>query len=121
MATTLSPSGLSKPASPDTGATFWAALAAVIQALNDHTHSNADSSPIVKTQAISGASWGADLGGGKYRQTITLSGSLLYDSINISFRDGSGYIVYPTVEKVSSTSYYVYSNNSALAMTAIYT
>lgn len=120
MSTTLSPSGLKKPANPDTGVTFWDQLAAAIQTLNDHTHSGTDSSLLGTRQTISSGSWGSDLGGGSYRQLITLPGSFLYDNISIQIRDASGHVASPTIEKVSATTYYVYTNDNTLTWTAVY-
>lgn len=119
MSTTLSPSGLKKPASPDTGATFWTDLANAIQRLNDHTHSGADSSLLAKTQSIPSGSWSAY--GSGYRQLVTLASGLLVSSISIQIRDASGHMVYPTIEKVSSNTYYVYTNDNTQNWTAVYT
>jgi hypothetical protein len=122
MASTLSPSSLRKPANPDTGATFWDDVAAAIQRLNDHTHSGADSTLLGKTQDILAASWGADLGGGKYRQTVTLAAGLNYDNISIQIRLKTlGHVIYPTIEKINTTSYYCYTNDNSLDFTAVYT
>ncbi len=121
MSSVLSPSGLSKPDSSDTGATFYAMIAAAIQMLNDHDHNKAaGGSPIVKTQSILSAAW-ASQGSGQYRQTVTLPGALTFDTIAMQFRTSAGVQVHPTIEKVSSTSYYIYTNDSTLTYTALYT
>lgn len=113
--------GFKKPANPDTGATFWDDLAFDIQQTNDHTHNGVNSAPLVKNQTISSGAWGSDLGGGKYKQTITLPGSLTYDTIGISHRIASGHLAYPTVEKVSSTTYDIYTNDNTISFVAVYT
>ena len=117
--------GYKKPQNPDTGAVFWPALEFDIQRLNDHTHNGVDSAPLVKTQTISSASWGADLGGGSYRQLITLPNTastvLTFDAVSIEIRLASGTVIYPTIEKVSSTTYYIYTNDNSLTYTAVYT
>jgi hypothetical protein len=117
--------GFKKPQTRDTGSTLFAALEENIQQLNDHTHNGVNSSKltaaavVASTQAVPFASWVAT-SQGNYRQLITLSG-LLYDEITISMRNSSGHLVYAQVEKVSATSYYVYTNDNATAFTAVYT
>ena len=121
MSTTLT-YGLKKPVNPDTGATFWSDLEFDITQLDAHTHNGATSAPVVKTQSISSANWGSDLGGGTYKQTITLTGSLLFDSISIQIRltDSTTDIIHPKIEKLTSTSYYIYTNDNSKSFTALY-
>ena len=112
--------GYKIPRNPDKGSTFFTQLEDNIQRVNDHSHNGVNSAPLAKTQSISSASWGADLGGGRYKQTITLTGSLTYDTIVIQIRLSSGHIIHPTIEKVSGTSYDVYVNDNSLNLTAVY-
>ena len=113
--------GYKKPEDNDTGAAFWDALAENIQKLNDHTHNGTNSALIpVQTQSISAGSWVATGTVGQYRQLVTLPGSLTYDNIAIEMRLSTGERVYPNVEKVSSTTYYVYTNDNSVAFTAVY-
>jgi hypothetical protein len=121
MSIPLSPSGLNLPQNPDTGATFWADLEAAIQLLNDHTHSGSDSSSLAKSQNILAAGWGADLGGGTRKQTVVLPGALVFDTITMEFRLASTReIIYPRVEKVSATTYDIYTNDPSLQLVAVY-
>lgn len=125
MATTTS-HGLQKPQTGDTGATFWTDLANAIQVLNDHTHNGTNSelltaaSSLAVTQTVSSGSWGADLGGSKYRQLVTLPGTLIFEGSVIQVRLSTGEMVYPTIEKVSSTTYYIYSNDNSKTFTVYY-
>jgi hypothetical protein len=126
MSTTLS-YGFKKPQDGDRGSTFFDDLEADIQQLNDHTHNGTNSSLLsiqaitVTTQAISSASWAAQ-GGGTYKQTVTLPGTLTYDAIGMEFRiTSSKHVIYPTIEKVSSTTYDIYTNDNSIGVTAIYT
>lgn len=113
--------GYKLPETDDTGDTFWPALEDNIQQLNDHTHNGTNSALLaVATQSILAASWSADLGGGSYRQLITLPGSRTFDGTSIEMRLSSGHIIYPTIEKVSATTYYVYTNDNTVNMTAVY-
>jgi hypothetical protein len=126
MSTTLS-YGYVKPQTGDRGSVFFPALEANIQQLNDHDHDGTDSAKLttassnVMTESILAASWGATIGNGQYRQLITLPVTLSYDTIQIFFRNSSGETVFTKHTKASSSTYYVYTNDDALALTAVYT
>lgn len=117
--------GYKKPQTRDTGSVLFAALEDNIQQLNDHTHNGTNSSKltaaavVASTQSILAAAWVAT-SQGNYRQLVTLSG-LLYDEINIGMRNSSGHIVAAQIEKVSASTYYVYTNDNATGFTAVYT
>lgn len=131
MSTTLS-YGFVKPTTGETGAVFFPILEDNIQKTNDHNHNGTNSARLTAiamaavTQAISSASW-SHQGAGTYRQTVSIPASLqavggTYDDYNIQMRDSSsGNILYLTIEKVSSTSYYVYINDNSISLTAVYT
>lgn len=116
---------IQKPADGDTGATFWDLLEALFDAFDNHTHNGTNSAQLTAssftptTQSISSASW-ASQGSGTYRQTVTLPGALTFDAISIEMRTSAGVVIYPTIEKVTSTSYYVYVNDNTLNLTAVY-
>jgi hypothetical protein len=119
MATILS-TGLRKPANPDTGDTFYQDMADAIQRLNDHTHNGADGQLLaITSQNILAAAWVAT-SGGTYRQLVTLPGTLTYDTITIEWRLSTGERVHPTVERVSATTFYVYTNDNTLQYKALY-
>ena len=121
MSSILSPSSLKKPANPDTGATFWDDLAAAIQRINDHVHKGDDSTLLGQKVDALAASWGSDLGGGKYRQTVALPGAMTVDNVAIQVRlKSTGETIYPTIEKVSSTSIYVYTNDNSKDYTVVF-
>ncbi len=117
--------GYKKPQTRDTGSVLFTALEDNIQQLNDHTHNGTNSSKltaaavVASTQSILAAAWVAT-SQGNYRQLVTLSG-LLYDEINIGMRNSSGHIVAAQIEKVSASTYYVYTNDNATGFTAVYT
>lgn len=117
--------GFKKPQTGDKGSVFFPALETNFQLLNDHTHNGSNSAKLtaasstVVTQAISSASW-ASQGDGMYRQTITLPGTLKYDECQIGMKLSTGAQVFPQVEKVSATTYYVYVNDNSLDLTAVY-
>lgn len=113
--------GYEKPTNPTTGDVFWLALERNIQKLNDHNHDGTTGAPIAAvTAAVSAAAWGSDLGNGKWRQTITLPGSRTFDATRIEVRRSTGEMAYPTIEKIDSTSFYLYTNDDSLAYVISY-
>lgn len=114
--------GYKKPINPDTGDIVFPALEGDIQQLNDHAHNGTDSAPLA-TQSVSilAASWAAaPIAGGVYRQAVTVPTGLSYDVCQIWFKLSTGEYVYPSVERISASSFYVYTNNNALAYTAYF-
>lgn len=114
--------GYKLPADPDTGDVWFPALAFDITRLNSHSHNGTDSAPLSSTtQSILAAAWvAAPIGGGLYRQLVTLPGTLQYDTIEMWFKLSSGEYVYPSVERASANTYYIYTNNNTLQYTASY-
>ena len=121
MPTTLS-NGVIKNANGDTGDTFYADLATNAQLQNDHVHDGVTGNVLTSTQTnISAGSWAASpIGGGSYRQTITLPAGFSYNTCVMEFRLSTGEVVYPTIEKISATQYYIYTNDNSLAYVANY-
>lgn len=114
--------GYYQPEDDDTGDVFWDALAANWARVNSHSHDGTDSEVLTATtQSVSAGSWSADLGGGKYRQLITMPTGLAFDTCAVQCRLASGHIIYPTIEKVSSNTFYLYVNDNTLGLTVVYT
>lgn len=106
--------GYKKPSNPTTGDLFFPALEDDIQLMNDHTHNGSDGALIANTQqTVSSAAWGSDLGGGSYRQLLTVPTGFAYDSARMQVRRSTGEIVYPTIERVSSSTFYLYTNDNS--------
>ncbi len=110
----------------DKGSVFFPALENDIQQLNDHTHNGLNSAKIpsssvtTSTQNVAAAGW-ASVSDGRYRQSVTLAGGLLYDEKVITFKDQTTKAVLILgIEKVSATAFYVYSNNNTLDLTVCY-
>lgn len=121
MAVTLS-KGYIKPANPDTGDIFWGALATNIQLSNDHIHDGTLGAVLpTVTQTIASGSWVAVSGQtGTYSQTVTVPTQFSYDSVEVSFRLSNGTKIYPSVTRVSSSQYIVYSNDNSQNFVAVY-
>lgn len=119
--------GYKLPEAGDRGTLFYDAMEGNITRFNGHTHNGTDSPPLTAqsisgvTQAISSASW-ATYGGpiGFYRQLVTVPAGFDYDIVGISFRLSTGELIFPTVERVSDTQYYVYTNDNTLNYVAVY-
>lgn len=118
--------GFKKPEANDKGSIVFPALEANIQQLNDHDHNGTNSKKISSasilpvTQSISSVGWVA-LGGGHYKQTVTLPGALTFDSIQIEFQDvASGGRLFLSVQKVAASQYDVFTSDNTLDLTAIY-
>lgn len=130
MSTVLS-YGYVKPATGDTGASFWGQLENDIQQLNDHTHNGINSAilsstsinPISDTTSIVAANWLAT-SGGTYRMVVTTPPSITFDSYGMQFTitNGTdiGTRIWPTITKISNTTYYIYSNDNTINVTVLY-
>lgn len=118
--------GRKKPQNADKGTVFFPALEDNIVLDDAHNHNGTNSSKltaassIAVTQSILAAAW-VSLGGGSYRQLVTMPGTITYDDYSIQFRDTTTKeIYYLQAEKVSSNTYYVYVNDNTKALTAVY-
>lgn len=118
--------GFKKPGTGDTGAPVFTAMADNFQKLNDHDHDGSDSarlspaSTLVSTVAVLAAGW-VDQGSGTYRQLVTMPGALKYDEVQIGCKITSSLApVHPTIEKVSATTFYVYTNDNSLGYTLVF-
>ena len=115
------------PEDGDKGSVWFPALEDNINQDDAHSHNGTDSAKISSasvtnlTQAIASGSWVAvGDGTGRFRQAVTLPGTVTFDTLIIRFRDASGNIYYLNTEKISANSFYVYINDNTLDLTAIY-
>lgn len=120
--------GYKKPQNGDRGAAgFFTPMEDNIQRLNDHTHDGTNSAPLPAqsilgvAQNILAVNW-VTYGGptGFYRQLVTVPPGFDYDKVFISFRTTAGHYIFPSVEKVSTTQYYVYITDNTLSLVAVY-
>jgi len=126
MSTTLT-YGQKIPETGDRGAPLFTDLEDNFTRLDGHKHDGIDS-PLLTAQAFVGvvetillANW-VTYGGpiGHYRQLVTMAPGFLFDTTKIGFRTSGGAYIYPTVERVTSTTYYIYSTNNSVDFLAIY-
>lgn len=121
--------GYKKPQTGDKGSIWFPALEDDIEQLNDHNHDGLNSEKLTAAsitgvgQTITAASW-VSLGGGNFRQLVTTPANVNFDDYarNFVINNGSqaGHQIYPSVEKVSNTTYYVYINDNTIDLKILY-
>lgn len=129
MSDTLS-NGYKNPETGDRGTSWFADLNFDIERLNDHNHDGSNSEQIsakyiTKSSAtIASGAWGADLGGSSYKQTITLPSGFTFDDTEMKFKISGGAldgrVFYPTVIKITATTYDIYINDNTQAVLVTY-
>lgn len=118
--------GYKKPQTLDTGSLVFPAMEFNIDRLDSHSHNGTDSAlltsaalPATNQDALA-ANW-VLVSGGRYRQLITMSASLNFDKILMQVRRKTdGFLVNATIEKVTATTYYVYTNDNTVSFTIYY-
>lgn len=117
--------GYKKPQTNDKAAVVFPALEDNFQRLNDHNHDGVNSAAISASSlastvvAVSGAGWGADLGGGMYRQVVNMSPGIAFDTATVEVRTSTGERIYPRVVKISAGQFYVYVTDNTLALNVL--
>ncbi len=115
MSTTLS-NGYKKPDTGDRGNTFFTDLEDNITRVNSHDHDGSNSEPIntknlsKDSQTISSGSWSL-VSDGIYRQLVTVPSGHTVDDMVPKFTIDDD-IYHPTIEKASTTTYYIYINDN---------
>lgn len=118
--------GFKQPETGDRGTVFWPALEDVIEQTNNHNHDGSNSAKLTSSsvttvsQSISSASWAAQ-GGGTFKQTVTMPGTMLYNDYAIVMKLTSDLShVYPTIIRTGANTYDVYVNDSSIDLKAFY-
>jgi hypothetical protein len=117
--------GFLQPENGDPGSVWFPALNDNIQKLNDHNHDGSNSSLLNLssflggTVAILAANWVLDVPG-RYKQTVIVPTGYSYDDFNVLFKLENGDLVYPSVERVSGTSFDIYTCDNTLGYTAVF-
>jgi hypothetical protein len=99
---------LQQPEDGDSGDLWFQALADNISKINDHAHVPN------KTLTADSANWGADLGNNEFKQTLTVPSGKNYDDVAIQVRISTGEVIYPTIEKVTGTTFDIFTNDATL-------
>ncbi len=129
MSDTLT-NGYKNPETGDLSSSWFADLNYDIERLNGHTHDGTDgefinAKHITKSSAtIAAASWGADLGGSSYKQTITVPAGFSFNDTTLKFMISGGAfdgtVIYPSIIKMSATTYEVYINDNTQTLVVTY-
>lgn len=126
MSTTLT-YGLKNPVNGDRGSVWFPDMNSNIVQLDAHTHDGVTSAPIASKNVTkgsvtvsSGGSWTAN-GTGSYYQDKTCPTGYTMDAASIQVHLSSGDIIYPTIERLTSTTFRIYSLDSTLAYTVLFT
>lgn len=118
--------GQKKPEAGDRGTPLFQALEDNIERVDGHTHDGVNSPLLTATafvgvpETILAGDWVAFGPTGHFRQLVTMSSGFFFDTTKIGFRTTAGAYIYPTVERVSSTTYYVYTIDNTLNYVAVY-
>lgn len=127
MATTLS-NGYKTFSNGERGSVFYPGMNDNFTLMNSHTHDGSDGELIdckyltKTTETISSGSWSAVSGHtGTYRQLVTLPSGFTWDSVEMKFTLSTlGHVIYPSIEKASATTYYIYFNDNTLDLKVTY-
>lgn len=125
MATTLS-YGFVRPDTGDTGSVWFPALEDDITQLNDHNHDGINSAPLSGAflqpgvvQALA-ANW-VLVSAGVYEQTLTVPPAFNIDTSSIYFKlDSDKSIVYGEIQKLTSTTFKVFSNTNSITLNVLF-
>lgn len=126
MSTTLS-KGYKRPDTGDRGSVFFPDLENNINLVNAHKHDGTDGEKVAAkdlvkaSDTVLAASWGADLGGSTYTQSISMSGAATFDDAIMKVVDSaSGDIIYPTISKTGTNTYDITINDNTLTLVVTY-
>lgn len=118
--------GFKKPQAGDKGAVFFTALEDDIQQLNDHTHNGSNSALLsasavtATSQTLSAGSW-VSVGGGIYRQLVTMPTGLTYlNNLWKYLHDTSNHELHLATEYYDTNKFYVYTNDNSISVKVIY-
>lgn len=118
--------GFKQPENGDKGSVWFPALNFNITQLNNHAHNGVDSALVNQSNVVGASvsvpsgSWTAD-GTGRWKQTVNVPAGYNMTDFSIKFLiTSSGLQIYPTIEKVNTTSFTVYTNDNSLTYSAVF-
>lgn len=121
--------GFQLPETGDKGSVFFPGLESNIQQLNDHSHDGIDSAQLDATALVASTidlvagSW-VSVGNGLYRQLVTLPAAMAFETKLLKYTINSGTYLgqtfQPKEEKVSSNTFYIYSNDNTIDVKVAY-
>lgn len=117
--------GFQQPENGDPGSIWFPALNADIQKMNDHTHNGINSAPISFADLAGGevtipsGSWVLDVAG-RYKQAVATPAGFDMDNFNVQVRITGGDIIYPSMTRLTGTSFEIYTLDNTLDLTAVF-
>lgn len=117
--------GFKNPENGDKGSIWFPALNFNIVQLNGHTHDGVTSALINSAALVGGSvsipsgSWTLDVTG-RYKQDVTVPAGFTMDAFNILVRLSTGDLIYPSIEKLTSTTFRIYTLDNTLTYTAVF-
>lgn len=117
--------GFENPENGDRGSVWFPALNHNIEQLNDHDHDGVNSALISGASiaggsvAILAAAWVSN-GTGEYKQDVTCPSGFDMDSFAIEVRITGGNIIHPSIERLTSGTFRIYTLDNTLAYTAVF-
>ncbi len=124
MATTLS-YGYIQPQNGDPGSTWFPALNDDIQQLNDHDHDGSNSAQLNAASIVNGAvsilaaAWVSN-GTGSFYQDVTVPAGFNMDDYSITTRLNGGDIIYPSIDRLTATTFRIYTLDNTLVYRAVF-
>ena len=117
--------GYKQPENGDKGSVWFPALNDNITRLNSHNHDGSNSAQLSSTSILKGSvsilaiNWTSN-GTGSFKQDVTVPSGYNMDDYNIEFRLSGSHIIYPTVERLTATTFRVYTLDNTLAYEAVF-
>jgi hypothetical protein len=124
MATTLS-FGYIQPQNGDPGSIWFPALNDDIQQLNDHDHDGSNSAQLSSSNLLNGAvvilaaAWISN-GTGSFYQDVTCPAGYNMDDYSISVRINGSFIIYPSMTRLTATTFRIFTLDNSLAYRAVF-
>lgn len=125
MASTVLTYGIKVPSTGDKGSTFFPDLEDNFTQIDAHTHDGVTSPPLTVgsvaaiVQTIADGGWSGPTAG-YYTKTIAMGSSLEYDEVSVTIRASDGDPIYCKLEKITATSFKIYSNTQLTGISAVY-
>jgi hypothetical protein len=117
--------GYKQPENGDKGSVWFPALNDNITRLNSHNHDGSNSSQLSATAILKGSvtcasgSWTSN-GTGSFKQDVTCPSGYNMDDYIIEVRISGSHIIYPTIERLTATTFRIYTLDNTLTYVATF-
>lgn len=121
------PRGFQIPERADSSSDTWDAMEGNIRRTDSHNHDGINSVKVssvsisYNTANLPSAGWtSVSNQPSTYRQALTLPFGKTFDNTSFTFRTSTGFVFYPTVNRLSNNSIEVVINDSSISATVTY-